>query len=235
MTGPWSEKGFFFFWEGRGASIIYYTGVARHLGDNAVLQAYKTWSLLGAGAAIVVCFQHVCFHPHWQMKKNMSPQGSEAWTEIDGERRGARKWDGTEMCFRACQSYLRACLCFRVRVCIYKPVCLLESVCTRVIFPKTYAVLVLSDHPLAMTLILWRLLGGGIKMVKMVERHGYTLDRSPAYDRLAYGDKHSRSQSHLGAIWSRPINIIRKPTQKRGESPHVSTQQSPSQPRTVLL
>lgn len=31
-----------FFSEGRGTSIIYYTGVARHLGDNAVLQAYKT-------------------------------------------------------------------------------------------------------------------------------------------------------------------------------------------------
>lgn len=57
----------------RGASIIYYTGVARHLGDNALLQAYKTWSLLRAGKAIVVFFEHVCFHPYWQMKKNMSP------------------------------------------------------------------------------------------------------------------------------------------------------------------
>lgn len=69
----WSLKWKRGFSEGRGTSIIYYSGVARHLGDNAVLQAYKTWSLLSAGEAIVVCFEHVSFHPCWQMKKNMSP------------------------------------------------------------------------------------------------------------------------------------------------------------------
>lgn len=42
VNHDWSLKWKRVFSEGRGASIIYYTGVARHLGDNAVLQAYKT-------------------------------------------------------------------------------------------------------------------------------------------------------------------------------------------------
>lgn len=42
VNHDWSLKWKRGFSEGRGASIIYYTGVARHLGDNAVLQAYKT-------------------------------------------------------------------------------------------------------------------------------------------------------------------------------------------------
>lgn len=42
VNHDWSLKWKRGFSEGRGASIIYYTGVARHLRDNAVLQAYKT-------------------------------------------------------------------------------------------------------------------------------------------------------------------------------------------------
>lgn len=42
VNHDWSLKWKRGFSVGRGASIIYYSGVARHLGDNAVLQAYKT-------------------------------------------------------------------------------------------------------------------------------------------------------------------------------------------------
>lgn len=42
VNHDWSLKWKRGFSAGRGASIIYYSGAARHLGDNAVLQAYKT-------------------------------------------------------------------------------------------------------------------------------------------------------------------------------------------------
>lgn len=80
------------FLDGRGASIIYHAVVARHLGYNAALQAYKTHSLLGASEAVVVCFELVCFHPYRQMKKNMSPKGSQAWTETEKNGKAAKQW-----------------------------------------------------------------------------------------------------------------------------------------------
>lgn len=85
----WEKRGFS---QGRRASIIYHAVVARHLGYNAALQAYKTHNLLGAGKAIVVCFELVFFHPYWQMKKNMSPKGSQARTEIEKDGAAEKQW-----------------------------------------------------------------------------------------------------------------------------------------------
>lgn len=65
------------------------------------------------------------------MKKNVSPKGSEAWTEIDRERRRGRQWDGGEMCLCVCYISVdvRFCVCATVHmyVCLLPPVCFLVS------------------------------------------------------------------------------------------------------------
>lgn len=86
--------------------------VARHLGYNAVLQAYKTHSLLGASEAIVVCFELVCFHPYRQMKKNMFPKGSQARTETEKDGKAAKQW-WRYMFVLFYSSVLLWCLCFK--------------------------------------------------------------------------------------------------------------------------
>lgn len=50
----------------------------------------------------------------------MSPQGSEARTEIDRERRGGREWKGGEMCL--CVSVISLCL-FGIHVCVFVYMC----------------------------------------------------------------------------------------------------------------
>lgn len=62
------------------------------------------------------------------MKKNVSPKGSEAWTEIDRERRRGRQWDGGEMCLCVCVTSLWMFVFVSVHLCIcisvyYPPVC----------------------------------------------------------------------------------------------------------------
>lgn len=64
-----------------------------------MLQAYNTSSLLGAHKAIVVCFDHACFHLYWQMKNNMSAWASEASSEEKKKEIETECWEYACVCW----------------------------------------------------------------------------------------------------------------------------------------